>query len=139
MSISRNVPDHNPQPPTPNNKSQLFNNELKEGRLPFSFFRNSLCSLVFLSYLKKDTELETQVLISCFPLSSSVTSSKSFPLSVSILHSQNAARPSISSKSKSSYLRNSRCGSAVVNLTSIHKVVGWIPGLTQWIKDPALT
>ena len=26
----------------------------------------------------------------------------------------------------------------VMNLTSIHEVVSWIPGLTQWLKDPAL-
>ena len=33
---------------------------------------------------------------------------------------------------------SSRRGTAVKNLTRIHKVVGSIPGLPQWAKDPAL-
>ena len=33
---------------------------------------------------------------------------------------------------------SSHCGSAVMNLTRIYEDVGVIPGLTQWVKDPAL-
>ena len=35
-------------------------------------------------------------------------------------------------------LRSSYCGSVVTNPISIHEDVGSIPGLTLWVKDPAL-
>ena len=35
-------------------------------------------------------------------------------------------------------LGSSRRGSVVMNLTSVHEDVGLIPGLDQWVKDPAL-
>ena len=33
---------------------------------------------------------------------------------------------------------SSHCGSVVMNPTSIHEDVGLIPGLAQWVNDPAL-
>ena len=36
------------------------------------------------------------------------------------------------------YSRSSRHGSLVVNPTSIQEDKALIPGLTQWVKDPAL-
>ena len=34
--------------------------------------------------------------------------------------------------------RSSHCGLVVMNLTRIHEDTGLIPGLTQWVRDPAL-
>ena len=36
------------------------------------------------------------------------------------------------------HIGSSCCGSVVTTLTSIHEDLGSIPGLTQWVKDPAL-
>ena len=34
--------------------------------------------------------------------------------------------------------KSSWCGSAVMNLTSIHEDMGFLPGPAQWVKDLAL-
>ena len=40
--------------------------------------------------------------------------------------------------SKQEFIGSSRCGSAVTNPTIIHKDLGLIPGLAQWVKDQVL-
>ena len=34
--------------------------------------------------------------------------------------------------------RSCHCGAAETNPTSNHEIVGLIPGLAQWVKDPVL-
>jgi len=33
---------------------------------------------------------------------------------------------------------SSHCGAVETNMTSIREDANWIPGLVQWVKDPAL-
>ena len=44
----------------------------------------------------------------------------------------------IRKRNKNIKFRSSCCSLAVTNPTSIHEDAGSIPGLTQWVKDPAL-
>ena len=39
---------------------------------------------------------------------------------------------------KSRHPRSSHCGAVEMNPTRNHEVVGLIPGLAQWVKDPGI-
>ena len=41
-------------------------------------------------------------------------------------------------KEKEGKFGRSHCGSEETNLTSIHEEASYIPGPTQWVKDPVL-
>ena len=53
-------------------------------------------------------------------------------------HSLSRGLTACKSQFKFSLSESSHCGSAVTSLTRIHMDARLIPGLAQWVKDPAL-
>ena len=59
-------------------------------------------------------------------------------LPVGMQNGTNALKDSLAVSHKTKHTRSSPCGSVEMNPTSNHEVSGLIPGLFQWVKDPAL-
>ena len=53
-------------------------------------------------------------------------------------HTSLAKHKSIMQSLRTSRLWRSHCGSAVMNLTSVHEDTSSTPSLAQWVKDPVL-